>query len=440
MENLNVSIEEVSKISRKLKIEVPSSIVKEEYQRAFNEVKKGAQVKGFRKGKTPNDVVETQYKGDIIMKASESLINRTYMEVIKEKGITPISYPEISNVSEFNKDKSFTFEATIEVKPSVEAKNYEGIEITTIKTEPTNEEVDKIKTSFLDSKATMEEIKEDRTTKDKDWLNIDLQGIVDGKEREDLRAKGYICQIGDKRSLMEDLSSGLMGCKIGEEKEIKTTYPKDFHVEELKGKDITFKTKVNKILDKKLPKFSDELVKKEGFKSSEDFLSNIKNNLKTNKEQIKNNDIRTQIFEYLVKNHDFEVPKADFQRRLPEVQDRILRNMFGQSLAKLNEKQRSHALTKHEKEINELVTKEVKLSYILNAIADKENINVSNDEVKQELELTAKAMNTSVDELRKKYGDSGLNFAINSSLKERKTFDYLVSKAKIVEKDSRENN
>jgi trigger factor len=280
----------------------------------------------------------------------------------------------------------------------------------------------------------MRTVEEDREVRNKDWLDIDLEGFLNNESRKDLTAKAYVCQVGDKKMLLDDLSSGIIGSKVGEEREVKAVYPSDYHIEDLKGKEITFKIKINKILDKITPELTDEIVKGEA-KSKEEFINSIKENLEYNKKYARDNDIKTQIINALLEKNSFDVPSAEVERRLPEIRERMLRNMFGPNASKLPEANIKEILSKYADDMKKIAEREVKLSYIMNAIAKVEDINVTSEEVKQELEDMAKSMNTTATKLKAKYGEANIYSGLELTIIERKTFDYLIKEANISKKE-----
>jgi trigger factor len=434
MEDLNVKLEDVSSISKKLTVQVPYSKVQSEMEKALEKVAQTAVIKGFRKGKAPKAVIEKQYADNIRYDVTENLINETYAEVLKKHNLVPVGYPNISDVV-LKDNEPFTYEAIIEVRPQVEAKHYTDIKVEAIVAQPTEEEVDKIVESFLDSKAEMKTLVEDRPVMDGDWVDIDLDGEIGGVKQDNLTIKAYVCQIGNKTGLLEDLSKGVKGMRAGEEKNVKSTYDKEYYSEELRGKEVNFKVKLNKILDRILPVLTEELVKEAKLATSKDeFLNNIRENLKKRKEDVRQNSMKAQVIDHLLEKNKFDVPNAEVERKLPEIRERAVRNIFGHQASNMPENEMKDILDKHEDEFKKAAENDVRLSYIVEAIAKKENITATEDELKLELEGAAQAMKMTVVDLKAKYGARSLEHAVSNSIIERKTFDYLYEKAKITEK------
>jgi trigger factor len=227
----------------------------------------------------------------------------------------------------------------------------------------------------------------------------------------------------------------MKGMKTGDEKEITHQYPQDYYAEELKGKETMFKVRLNKILERIIPVLTDELVKEASLgESREHFLNNIRDNIKKRKEEARMSGIRRQIIDKLLEKNKFSVPASEVERKLPEIEQRALHNIFGYQSDKVPEKQRREVLDKHKDELKKACEDDVRLSYILDAIAQKESITPTDDEIAKEIEDAAKSMSLTVDKLKEKYGERSIKMAVVGTLTERKTFDYLSEQATIKEK------
>ena len=434
MQDLNVKMENVSEISKKFKVEIPFETVKKETEATLEKLNKTAVIKGYRRGKAPKEVVEKAYANAIKEEVAELLINKAYAQILKDNKIEPAGYPQITNVK-FNEGEPFTFEAVVEIRPAFEVKDYKGLEVEAFPTEPTDEDIENIVNGFLESRADMKTLIEQRPISDGDWMDMDLEGYVDGKKKDDLSIKAYVCKLGDKNMLLETISNGMKGMKTGDEKEITHQYPQDYYAEELKGKETMFKVRLNKILERIIPVLTDELVKEASLgESREHFLNNIRDNIKKRKEEARMSGIRRQIIDKLLEKNKFSVPASEVERKLPEIEQRALHNIFGYQSDKVPEKQRREVLDKHKDELKKACEDDVRLSYILDAIAQKESITPTDDEIAKEIEDAAKSMSLTVDKLKEKYGEKNIERAVVGTLTERKTFDYLSEQATIKEK------
>jgi trigger factor len=434
MQDLNVKLENVSEISKKIKVEIPYSTVKKEIDETLEKLNKTAVIKGYRRGKAPKEVVEKAYAAAIKEEVAEQLINKAYVQALKDNKLEPVGYPQITNVV-FKDNEPFTFEAIVEIHPVFEVKDYKGLEVEAFPTEPTDEDVANIVNGFLESRVDMKTLDEQRPVMDGDWMDIDLEGFVDGARKDDLCIKAYACKLGDKNMLLEALSDGIKGMKVGNEKEISHQYPADYYAEDLRGKETKFKVKLNKLLERIVPVLTDELVKESSLGESKDkFLETVRENIKKRKEEARMSGIRRQLIDKLLEKHAFAVPATEVERKLPEIEQRALQNIFGYQAAKVPEKQKREVLDKHKTELRKACEDDVRLSYILEAVAAKESITPNAEEIGQEVEAAAKSMGLTTEKLKEKYGEKNIERAVVGTLTERKTFDYLSEQAKIIEK------
>ena len=435
MENLNFKLDDVSSVSKKLRVEIPYETVKSRIESTLSKVAKTANIKGFRPGKAPEAVVRKTYEESIKYDVTEQLINEAYSHIVKEKNLEPVSYPSVSDIK-FNDGEPFVFEATFDVKPVFEPNNYKGLSLESFVTEPTEDEVDKIVMSFLESRADMKTVIDNRHAQEADWVDIDFEGYVDGAKKDEMSVKSYVCKIGDKATLIDDLSKGISGMKVGETKDVTTKYPNDYHAEELKGKEVTFKVKLNKLMERILPEFTDELVKELKLSDSKEaFLSSIKDNIRNRKIESMGSYLRKQIIDKLVEGNKFDIPQSEVERRIPEIKERALHSVFGhQNIKGLTDQQKDEFLEKHAKEIRKASEDEVRLTYVIDAIAEKESIKPEVSDIEKELEATAKYMNMAVDKLKEKYGQENLYRAASKGIIENKVYEYIQSQAKITEK------
>jgi trigger factor len=441
MENLNVKVEEISSVAKKMLFEIPYEKVKAEMENAYTKLAKVATIKGFRKGKAPRSVLEKNYSETVKTDVTDHLINESYSSALSEYKISPVGYPVISDVK-MDDNKPFTFEVIVEVKPSIQPKDYQGMELQGMEVEPTEEEIEHAVGNFLDSKASMKSLDDKRPAVSGDWVDVDIDGSVNGEKRTDLSASAYVCQLGVEGGLLEDLDKAFQGMSPDEQKEIVVKYPKDYHHKDLKGREVTFNIKLRKLMERIVPELSDDLFTQDdasknlGVKNKEEFLAKMKENLKHRKEDIKHRSLREQMIETLLEDNKFEVPVADIERRLPEVKERFAKNLDVSNYQHGNnhhfsKKELEELFEKHDKELRMAAENDVRLWYIISSIAEKESISASSEEIKLEIESMSKAMNMEVDKISETYGEENLRHAIKAAIMERKTFDFILNSAKI---------
>lgn len=436
----NYRVEDVNGISKKIFFEIPYEEFSKELENTLASISKTASLKGFRKGKAPKEFIRKTYGDSIKEEVTEKIININYSQAIKNDNIKTVSYPVISSLK-INENGPITFEALIEVLPSVEVNESEfrGLKIDAINANVKEEEIDETIKSFLESRAQTKTVEADRAVVKGDYVNVDLIGFIDGVEKEDLKAISYITNIGTDKGLLKDLDEAILGMKPNEEKKVTVIFPEDYHSKDYASKEVLFNVKLNSLQERVVPELSDELLK-EVFKNSpkiqnkEDYLTLLRENLKTNKENEKQTDIRVKISELLLKDRNFDVPNAEIERKVPEIRERAIKNTFGYyANAPEYKVEIDNFLKENEEGFKKVSINELKLSYILRAIAKQQNFSATNEEIEAELLKTAKALNMTLDKFKVDYSESLAREVIELSILEQKAFKFVIDEAIITE-------
>ncbi len=369
-----------------LKVEVEKERVNEALDRAYKKVVKEVSIPGFRKGKVPRRVLETKYGKEVLHRdAFDFLIPRAYSDAVQAAEIDPINQPEINDFY-IAEDEPATFTAVVEVKPEVELGEYTDLGVEKDEVEVTEDEVlDTLKkkqeqNSQLES-TDREEIEEG------DFAIIDFTGSVDGEEFPGGSAEEYTLEIGSG-SFIPGFEEQLVGQKTGEEIEVNVSFPEEYQAEDLAGKDAVFKVSIKEIKVKNLPKLDDEFAKEiSEFETMDELKEDTKNNLLEQKGNNANRKYEDEIIEKASANAEVDVPAILVDNEL----DMMLQNMeYSLSQQGINVDQYLQYLGTDKDswrtENREDAEKRAKSNLVLEAIAKKEGIEVSDEEVDSRLE------------------------------------------------------
>ena len=217
------TVEKVNSLQRKINIEIPAAIVTTTFNNVFKAVQKQANLKGFRPGKAPLNIVKNFYGDRIKQDVAQELIQKHYWEAVKEHKIEPINYPEF----EFDvpsEDKDFSFSANVEVRPEVNLKKYEGLELEREKFVMDEKRVDTVIENIRTSRATQVDVLEDRPAQKSDIAIIDFEGFVDGKALEGGTGTNHTLELGANQ-FIEGFEDGAVGMKIGQVKNLTLKFP-----------------------------------------------------------------------------------------------------------------------------------------------------------------------------------------------------------------------
>lgn len=413
-----------------LTVEVDEKQFSDALDRAFRKVVKKVNVPGFRKGKVPRPIFEKRFGVEALYQdAVEILVPEAYQAAVEETEIEPVDQPEI-DIEQLEKGKPFIFKATVTVKPEVKLGEYKGLEVPekdfSVKEEDVEAELKKMQERQGELVAV-----EEGQVEEKDRVIIDFEGFVDGEAFEGGKAEKYTLEVGSGQ-FIPGFEEQLIGMKPGEEKEVKVTFPEDYHAEELAGKEAVFKVKLHEIKRMQLPELDDEFAQDVSeFDTLDELKADIENKLKEQKRQEEENYKRNTLVEKAAENAEIDLPEVMIEQEI----DHMLRHfeqqlqMQGISLDQYSQftGQDKSAIRDQFKEDAE---KKVRANLVLEAIASEENVEVADEEVEEELKKLAEQMGREKEEIRKLLQAQGGVGQIKDELKVRKTIDLLVSNSK----------
>lgn len=414
-----------------LTVTVPAEKVDKALDQAFKKVVKQINVPGFRKGKVPRQIFEQRFGVEALYQdAVDILLPEAYGEAIDETGINPVAQPEVS-VTQIEKGKDFIFDATVTVEPEVKLGDYKGLEIEKQDTELTDDELRESIDHSLGHLAEMV-VKEDGAVENGNTVNIDFTGSVDGEEFEGGQAEGYDLEVGSG-SFIPGFEEQLEGMKTGEEKDVVVTFPEEYHAEELAGKEANFKTKVNEIKYKDVPELNDEIANEldSNAETVDEYKENLRKRLSEQKATEAENTEKEEAINKATENTTIDIPEAmvntELDRMIQEFGQRIQQQgldlqtyyqISGQNEDQLREQMKDDA------------EQRVKTNLTLTAIADAENVEVSDEDIDKELEKMSEQFNISVEDIKSTLGNTDI---VKNDVRIQKVIDLLRDNAKYVE-------
>ncbi|MGD6769571.1 trigger factor [Staphylococcus arlettae] len=414
-----------------LSVTVPAEKLDKALDQAFKKVVKQINVPGFRKGKVPRQIFEQRFGVEALYQdAADILLPEAYGEAIDETGIKPVDQPEI-DVTQIEKGSDFKFDATVVVEPEVQLGDYKGLEIEKQSTELTEEEIQESIDHQLGHLSEMV-VKEDAAIENGDTVNIDFDGYVDGEQFEGGQADGYDLEIGSGM-FIPGFEEQLVGVKAGEEKDVTVTFPEEYHAEELAGKEATFKTKVNEVKYKEVPELTDEIANELDSEANTvaEYKENTRKRLAEQKETDAENAQKEEAINKAANNTTVDIPEGMVNTEL----DRMVQE-FGQRMQQqgLNLETYFQISGQDESQLREQMKDDaeerVKTNLTLTAIAEAENVEVSDEDIDKELEKMSEQFNISVEDIKQTLGNTDI---VKNDVRIQKVIDLLVDEAKLVE-------
>ncbi len=426
-------IEELGKSRVKLEIEVSPEKFEEGLDYAFERIKDDVEIKGFRKGKVTRKVYE-QHKGveGLYEEALQHVIQQTYIDAVNEHELPVVSQPKIDlDVNKVEQGKPFTYTATVAIRPEVELGQYKGFTYEKPQVEIDEEELKKELDRLREQNAELV-VKEEGTVEEGDTVVFDFEGFIDGEAFEGGKAENHELEIGSG-SFIPGFEEKMAGMKAGEEKEIEVTFPEDYQAEHLAGKDAVFKVKLHEIKKKVVPELDDDFVKdldRDGIETVDALKEDTKKSMEEQKEEANKNKAIDFAVGEASKNAEMEIADEMIQEEKNRMMDNTKRQAQQYGID-LDTYLQLTGMDKEafEKKLSEDAEKSIRYNLTINAIAEKEDIEVSKEEIDKKVKALADQHNMDVEQVRSQVSDS----AIEQEVIMRKTIDFLVDSLEMEE-------
>ncbi|MBQ2430548.1 MAG: trigger factor [Campylobacter sp.] len=413
-------------------------IAKRTEKLAVNAAKK-MKIDGFRQGKVPVAVVMKRYGKDLEQDAKGEIFRDAINESLKSLGKNQKDMLGEPIFAKFD-EKDGAIDTTIEMsfRPEIKIDGYEKLipEFSTPRV--TKKEIEAKVNEFLNLIAPLEKVEKDSLEKD-DFAKFDFEGFVDGEAFEGGKAENYVLQIGSNQ-FIPGFEDGMIGLKVGEERDVKVKFPDEYGARNLAGKDAVFKVKLHEIQGKNPAKeLSEEDLKRalpgEKEPSKEKFEAKIKEQLKNEKlQKLIQEDLKPKLADALSENYDFDLPKVIVEQEI-DLQFRNAWGTFSKEEIESFQKDKD-ALSKKREEFRDQAQKSVKITFLIDELAKARGVSVSDQEVVQAIYFEAYSYGMDPKAHLEQYKNSGMLPAIKMALTEEKLFNNIFSKDKKDEKEA----
>ncbi|MCI7741532.1 MAG: trigger factor [Clostridiales bacterium] len=396
---------------------------------AYLQNKASIYIPGFRKGKAPRAVVEGMYGKDVFYQdALDELAPKAFEQGVKESELRFVGAPSISDVN-VTDERTAVFSFTVTLYPEVTLGQYKGIEASresvVVSDEDVNAEVESAR------KRNARKVSVEREAQMGDTANIDFDGFLNGERFDGGKAEGYDLELGSN-SFVPGFEEQIVGMQIGEEKDLDITFPEEY-VEELAGKAVVFKVKLNSLTVSELPELDDEFAKDVSeFDTLDEYKADIRTNLEKRRQDEAEEKVRSEIMHKAAENMTVEIPDVMVQEKVEE----ILRNYaanFGLNSRDMDYAQLMQMMGLDENTVNVSIRPgaqvQVKNDLLIEAVIKAENIEVSDEEVEEYLNKVAESIQAQPEEVKNYFG---LEFLAGERKKEKAT-NLIIDSAVITE-------
>ena len=405
---MSLQVEKLEKNMAKLTIEVSAEELDKAMQNAYLKARGKISIPGFRKGKAPRKMIEQMYgKGIFLEDAANALIPEHYSKALEECDLEIVSQPEI-DVTQAEPGKAFIFTAEVAVKPEVTLGEYKGVEVPKSETEVTDEDIDaEIKKEQEKNSRTV--TVEDRGAENGDITTIDFEGFVDGVAFEGGKGTDYPLTLGSG-SFIPGFEDQLVGAKAGDHVEVNVTFPEEYQAAELAGKAAVFQCDVKKVETKELPELDDDFAQDVSeFDTLAEYREDVKKNLTEKKEKEARAAKENAAVDKAIENAEMEIPDAMLNTQVRQMMNDFASRMQSQGLT-MEQYFQFTGMTaeKMQEEMKPQALKRIQTRLVLEKIAETENIEVSEDEVNEEISKMAEMYKMEADKLKELLGDREL--------------------------------
>ncbi|OFG55918.1 trigger factor [Listeria monocytogenes] len=411
----------------KLTFEIEQEKVKEGLDRAFVKVRKTLNVPGFRKGKVPRQIFNQRFGEEALFQdALDILLPEVYSAAIDEAGIDPVDTPQV-NIESMEKGETWVLTAEVTVKPEVKLGDYKGLEVEKRETTLTTEELEAELKQLQERQAELV-VKEDAPAENGDTVILDFEGFKDGVAFEGGQAENHSLELGSGQ-FIPGFEEKLVGLKAGDEADIELTFPEEYHAEDLAGQPVVFKVKLHEIKTKEVPALDDELAKDidEEVETLDELKEKISKRLQEAKEESVAQAKQEEVIAKAVENAEVDIPHAMVHHEADHLMNHFAQDLQAQGLTpelyyQFTGQTEEAMHTQMEKDAE----KRVKMNLVLEAIAEAENIEPTEEAIDEEISTLAEKYGMEKDAVRAALGDMS---ELKSDLKIRKAIDVLLDSA-----------
>lgn len=417
-------------INVSFKITVENDKFKEAVNKAYNKTKGKYNIPGFRKGKAPKVVIETQYgKGIFYNDAIDMLFKEVYPQAIKELNLDVIDRPSL-DIEQISEENGLVMLVDVQVKPEFEVGTYKGVEVKKEEVKVSEDEVELELKEMATRGARL--VSADKALESGDTAVIDYEGFDNGVAFEGGKGENYSLLIGSN-TFIPGFEDQLIGKKAGEEVEVNVTFPEKYHAPNLAGKPVVFNVKVNDVKVKEIAEINDEFAKDVSeFETLKELKDSIRTKLEEQAKKSVEDKMKNDIISKICDNTEVEIPSAMVEHQLDNL---IMQFNYQLQYQGLNLKQlldmSGKTIDDLKDERREDAKKGVKMTLVLEKIAEVENVQISDEEFDAEISKMASMYNIESDKLKNTLREEEIE-GIKEELKIRKVVDLLVKNAKLV--------
>ena len=419
---------------RSITVEAPAAEVSKAFRQVIQRYTKLARIPGFRAGKVPGALIKSRFAKEVRQEVLESLVSEKFRQALGEQKVQPVSQPQVSEMQLFE-GQPLKFRATFETLPEFSIDGYDTIKVERPDASLTNDEFESELANVLDHHATVEPVEEDRAIADGDWAEIGFKGQLqdlaqtvgeEGLESKEITGEDVLIEIGGKNTL-QAFNEALRGAKVSQDLQVEASYPEEFGDARLAGRTVSYDVTVKAIKKKTFPERDEEFAKQLGpYSDWNDFEAKLRERLAGRKKDKLESHARDQMVDALIAKYDFPVPETFVQQQIDARLERGLRALAQQGMSSDAMRQLDFGRLRGAQ--RDQAVNEVKASLILDKIAEREHIEIADEEMERELLMLSIQSREPLDTLRKRLSEDGSLERIREQMRREKTGSVLFER------------
>lgn len=416
-------------LKREFKVVLSAQDIDQKVQGRLEELRQTVQLPGFRPGKVPVAVVKQRYGGSVLAEVLENAISDSSRQALNERGLRVALQPKIE-VEKYEPGSDLEYKMAVELLPDVEPGDLSSIELEKLVVEVGEDEVGKAIERLAASRSTTEPLTEDRPAAKGDTVVIDFAGTVDGVAQPGMDAKEFPLELGSGR-FIPGFEDQLVGSRAGEHVSVTVTFPEEYGVETLNGKEAVFEVDVKEIRKTVPAEVNDDLAKEFGLDDLEKLKESVRDKIRSDYGSVSRLRVKRQLLDKLAEGHSFPVPdgmvEIEFEAIWRRLQDEIQNGNAGEDANKSEDELKA--------EYRGIAERRVRLGLLLSEIGRRNNIQVSQDELNRALIAEARrwpGQERQVFDFFKNNPQAVEN--LRAPIFEDKVVDFIVEMAKVSER------
>ncbi len=424
---MKVEVEELGPLKKMLKVEVPEEEFSAAVKKEYDALRPEASVQGFRKGKVPEHILRQKFGKQVLGDVARRLIERTYPDAVKESGLKVIGMPDV-DIKNLSEGSALVYSAIVDIMPDIDPETYRNIEVKREPVEVTEEEMERNLDMLRERNGQFKDV--DRGAGTGDLVTVDFECSVDGEPLKGAGRKDYRFIIGDEGAILPEFEEVAKGAKAGEVRQFTKPFPATYHDKRVAGKDAVFSVRIKSVKEKVLPALDDDFAKDLMCESLDELKDKVREEIRRVKEKAEKERLQKEVLEKIEERNPFDVPESLVDRYYVQVMNNVL---DGVRKGLINPMGIDVISDESKKRYREMAEKQARGDIVLDAIADREDIQATDEDVNKAIEEMASVRGESAEAIRARFEEQkGAMAALRDSIRRNKVFDMLLEEKKIV--------